>query len=140
MRMNSSFHQIAAHRRAVSCLLMLAVLSLTLFPFHFHLHHAHDVADHGDSAPDHAHTVDLHGLAEIGVVGHHDEGHAIDPTAYAAVKMTGLQIPLFFAAFVLLVLLLPGTGHIRYRPVSDIRGIPGVSRYSLPLLRAPPLA
>ena len=138
--MSSCFYKIAAQRRPVSYLLMLAVLSLTLFPFHFHLHHAQDVADDGDHAHGHVHTVDLHGFTDIDAADHHDESHAIDPTTYAAVKMTGLQLPLFFAAFMLLVLLLPRMQKQRHRLVPETHGCCRDVHYTLPPLRAPPHA
>ncbi len=138
--MRSCFYQIAMHRRPVSYMLIVAVLSLTLFPLHFHLHHAHDAGVHDDAAHGHAHTVDLHGLTEPGAVEHHDDSHAIEPTTYTAVKLSGLQLPLFFAAFVLLALLLPGVQHVLHRTVTVIRGLGRDTRYRLPLLRAPPLA
>jgi hypothetical protein len=136
--MKSCFHKIALHKRGISCLLIVAFLVLALFPFHFHLHHADDAASHDSAA--YSHTIDMHAYADVSDVEHHGDGHAIEPTTYTTLKITTLQLPLFIAAFTLLVLLLPGAQHIRYRLVSVTQGSSRDTRYTTPPLRAPPRA
>jgi hypothetical protein len=133
--MKSCFYKLALHKRGISFLLIPAFLLLTLFPFHFHLHHADGAAAHDPAAS--PHTIDMHVLSNIADADHHSGSHAIDPTAYAASKISALQLPLFIAAFALL-LLLPRVQQLRYQPISDIHAFTQHARYTFPPLRAPP--
>jgi hypothetical protein len=134
--MKSCFHQFALHKRGISFLLIPAFLLLTLFPFHFHLHHADDGVAHDSAA--YTHTIDLHVLSDFADSNHHKNSHAIDPTAYASFKISGLRLPLFILAFSVLLLLLPGAQRIRYSLVYVIHGFTQKTRYNTPPLRAPP--
>ena len=110
--MKSCFYTIARYRRGISCLLLAAFLLLALSPFHFHLHHSHDTGMHGADAQ--SHTIDMHVYADVSDVEHHNDAHAIEPTTYITLKLSALQLPLFIAAFALLILLLPVTQHVRH--------------------------
>lgn len=136
--MNSCFHKIALHKRAVSCLLIPAFLLLALFPFHYHLHHVAVATDHGPDVL--GHVTDMHVLTDIAGSSHHKDSHTIDPTSHATFSMAGLQLPLFILAFALLALSLPDAGQICYRLQSVICRFSSPSRYSTPPLRAPPHA
>jgi hypothetical protein len=136
--MKSCFYHIALYKRGISCLLISALLLLALFPFHFHLHHAGDAAPQGPDA--YSHTIDMHVYADVSDVEHHGDGHAIEPATYPTLKITALQLPLFIAAFMLLIILLPVTQHVRYCLLSVNSRVTQHYRYNTPPLRAPPRA
>jgi hypothetical protein len=120
-------------KRAIVSLLVLSLLSLTLFPYHYHLHHVDHPTLNG--AP--THLVDSHrhlGLEDAGA----NDYHAVESGSDVTLKPTGFQLPLF-ALLLALVMLLPWSAGDRYRSsVATGRPRPSFLPHNTPPLRAPP--
>lgn len=138
--MNPTLHCMATSKKAFSWLLMLAFLSLTLFPYHYHLHHANDPAEVGVAAP--SHVLDTHFYAGTGDSddhpGDHNDSHTIESSSDITVKSSSFQLPLLALLFVfsLLLPLNKREKHLRLSALDQKR--PSLNPYNTPPLRAPP--
>ena len=134
--MKPAAHSVVTRQKAVSCLLMLAFLSMTLFPFHYHLSHAQDQSPY-DSVS-YAHVLDIHFHADNGETNDHDGSHTIESAANKTLKSTATPLPLF-ALLITLLLLVPFNrrgGLLRPLPLHQIYR--SLYPHHGPPLRAPP--
>jgi hypothetical protein len=131
-----SFGQTITSYKSISWILITAVLMTVILPAHYHLHHLDSL-----DAAGHAHSIDLHLLADDrGHSHHHDEASIISATPDAMVKKDKSVFSVFIPLVIFLVLLLT-RGH----RISSMHG-PGdtplvrLNDYFSPSLRAPPLS
>lgn len=125
-----------APQSGISWMLILAFLSLTLFPYHYHLHHA--VATAEQSVDNHNHSVDFHAHSDGSGFSDHDTGPSIEPVIDAPVKKSGVQLP-WVAILLALLLILPlRAWQGRLHPDTDEPQSYRFSPYLIPPLRAPP--
>ncbi|MDT8452603.1 MAG: hypothetical protein RQ936_07670 [Gammaproteobacteria bacterium] len=122
--------------KTFSWLLMLAFLSLTVFPYHYHLHHVDKPAEVGVTAP--AHVLDTHFYAGTDELGDHNDRHIIESSSDISIKSPGLQLPSVELLFLISLLL---AFNKREKPLRltqlDLK-LPPLNPYSIPQLRAPP--
>lgn len=134
--MITSFYRIAMHREAISWVLILAFLSLTLFQNHYHMYHgpASVMQDSGSQE----HVTAIHGHTDIQDISHHEDSHTIQPAADASLKTPGVQLHwvIILMTFSLLLPLLALAG--RQLPLPILHRLPRFNRRSTPPLRAPP--
>ena len=129
-------HSAATRQKAVSCLLMLAFVSMTLFPFHYHLSHAQDQTPYGGAS--YAHVLDIHFHAGNGETDHHDGSHTIESPANKTLKSATTPLPLF-ALLIALALLVPlNKRGVLHRSIPLQQAYRSVYPHYTPPLRAPP--
>jgi len=134
--MNPALRNIATHKKAINWLLVLAFLSLTLFPYHYHLHHTDDPTEIG--AATHVHVVEPHLHVGIEDAGDHDGNHTIESSSGITLKTSGPQLPLFAMLFVL-SLLLPFNRREEHQLSAPVnQELPPHNPGITPPLRAPP--
>ena len=119
--------------KSVIWLIISAFLLVTILPSHYHLHHDFDV---DPSA--HAHSVDLHLLADKSGSDHHDEDiDSFAATPDGTVKNNNNSIIFLLSSFVIFVLALAGTTRIRKSNINFL--LKQQTYFNLPPLRAPPI-
>jgi hypothetical protein len=132
------FNRTKTRREAISWMLMLAFLSLTLFPSHYHFHR---VADASVPAPEgHARTTDVHVHTALDALDHHEDGHVIKSVADVPLKVQGGKLSWVFALMVFLPLLPFVARLTRLHPQSLVHRLPRSRRHNIPPTRAPPRA
>ncbi|MBU1191652.1 MAG: hypothetical protein KKE76_08060 [Gammaproteobacteria bacterium] len=134
--MTSALSIKAARKEGISWLLILAFLSLTLFPHHYHLHHAAEAQTHDVGIQDH--VIDIHGHADASGFNHHDDGHTIKPATDVSIKKSGVQLQLVIILLALLLIIPIVAQNVRQHPRSVKHRLPLSSLYTTPPLRAPP--
>jgi hypothetical protein len=119
--------------KAISWLLIAAILGIVILPTHMHLHHTDEA-----SSISHKHTVDLHVIYEQLDQGHHDEVAVIDSISDFRIKQLN-DNPLSLFIFIIITLTLAFVSFtIRHRLQNNIH--PREYFYKLsPPLRAPPI-
>ncbi len=117
-------------------MLILAFLSLTLFPHHYHLHHAADPVTQDVSLQNH--VIDIHAHADISDSSHHDAAHIIKPATDLSLKKPGLQLPWVVILMTLLLTMPLLALQGRLNPLSIKHWSPSSNLYTNPPLRAPP--
>lgn len=134
-------------RQLISYLLMAAILVAIVFPAHYHIHHLSNDNDLGvdagvsplTSATSHAHTIDLHVLAEKVGQSHHDEATsiAISPDGIVNKSKTDFFPFILLAVVLLLMPMLRQCSNVylNYARTSNKQRYPNF----IPPLRAPPL-
>lgn len=134
--MTHTYYRRAARQSGISWTLILAFLSLTLFPYHSHLQHAADSVAQTDDNPQHA--IDFHAHMDGSGFSHHDDSHSIKPVTDAPIKKPGVQLP-WFAILLALLLILPLRAlQGRLQPASVGPEFYRFRPYLTPQLRAPP--
>ena len=131
--MRSSWKTII-NRKSTGWLLVIAVLGTALVPAHYHLHHLHS-----DDATTHAHTIDLHVIADKADLSHHDDAGTFSATPDVVVKKTNPEFSPYIILAILLVLLPSCNNLVRIRADYGDLGLKQLYPYFSPLLRAPPL-
>lgn len=134
--MRHTISNIATYKQAISWLLVLSFLSLTLFPCHFHLHHGEEPTPASITA--YNHFVDLHGVLDLTDSDHHQDSHTIEPATDLTLKSLSVQLPLAFLVLSLLVLL-PYTRAERLNIATINDKLPHFRWHTTPPLRAPPI-
>lgn len=136
-------HKTVIYPKAISWLLIGAVLMVTILPAHYHLHHLYNDDMHSVgtsiSATTHAHVIDLHLLTDTTAQSHHEDEASIAASPDTMVKkINPVFSPIILLAIVLALLPIL-TRKIIIQP--DIRnsGYKKHYPYFSPLLRAPPL-
>ncbi len=142
--MNSGRHDMATRKKAFSWLLMLAFLSLAVFPYHYHLHHvdAHD----GVRVAAPVHVLDTHfytGSNESDDhsdqhMDGHDNSHTIESSSDITIKSSTSKLPLLALLFTISLLLLFSKREKLLRLAPLDRKRPSFNPYHTPPLRAPP--
>ena len=117
-------------------MLILAFLSLTLFPYHYHLHHAADTQAHDVGIQDH--VIDIHGHLDASGFSHHDDSHTINPVTDVPIKKSNVPLQLVFVLLTLLLIMPLLTQKVRQHPRSVKHRLPLSNFYTTPPLRAPP--
>lgn len=117
-------------------MLILAFLSLTLFPYHYHLHHIADPLTHDLDIQNH--VIDIHGYMDISGFSHHDASHTVQPTTDISLKKPGIQLPWVVILVALLFALHLFAQQGRQHPLSVKHRPPRFNYYTSPPLRAPP--
>jgi hypothetical protein len=134
--MTPRFYTSAARQETIGWMLILAFLSLTLFPRHYHIHHVADPVVHDSSIQEH--VIDIHSHADINDISHHINIHIIKSSVDSSLKTPGFQ-PSWVAIPVIFSLLLPLLAHKGHRyPLSAMQRLPRFIRHRIPPLRAPP--
>ena len=158
--MNITLRDIVTHKKAISTLLLLALLSMVLLPAHYHLHHADelleaDAVDHAfvgdmhhdagfEAAAKHHngdttdHVVDMHFDTGTESIADHPVGHVIDSPSNIVLKLSKLQLLLLALLLVFSFFLPLRTRKERPRWAIFEQEFPCFYPYSTPLLRAPP--
>ena len=117
-------------------MLILAFLSLNLFPHHYHLHHVTDPVTQDVSLQDH--FLDIHAHADISDSSHHDATHTIKPATDLSLKKPGVQLPWVVILMTLLLIMPLLALQGRLHPLSIKHWSPNSNLYTNPPLRAPP--
>lgn len=134
---------LASYRRdtrqtAISWMLVLAFLSLTLFPHHYHLHHTDGPAPQDSGIHEHAASVHTHAHAASDDISHHEDAHIIKTVADAPLKFQASKLA-WVAILLTFLLLLPLFTQVgRTHPLALTRPLPRFNRHTTPPLRAPP--
>ncbi len=123
-------------RDAISWMLVVALLLLTLFPFHYHLHH--DASAQVDGSPGHDHVTDIHFLADANGAEHHEVGHTVDSAVNPTLKYNNVLSHIFAILLTLLVLYPIRTLTFSHVQLALSQRLPRITRHSNPPLRAPP--
>ena len=134
--MTSVFYKCGTRKEGISWLLILAFMSLTLFPYHYHLHHAADTQAHEIGIQDH--IIDIHGHHDASGFSHHDSSHTINPVSDVPVKKSGVQLQLVIILLTLVLIIPLLTQKFRQHPRAIKHRLPLSSLYTTPPLRAPP--
>lgn len=131
-----SSRRTADRRAAISWILVLAFLSLTLFPHHYHMHQV--PAPAMQSAELHEHVTHVHDHAGIQNFSHQIDSHTVQPVGDASLNTPGVQLPsvITLMIFSLVLLLFAQAGP--QRPLPVLHRLPRFNRHSTPPLRAPP--
>lgn len=137
LTMTERFYPTAARKQAISWMLIVAFLSLTLFPHHYHLHHVTDSTASESGLQEHA--MDVHIYTDIEDINRHADSYIIKSGVDVSFKSQGLQLPWVVVILVVFSLLLslflqeskryPGPGILQPRRFN---------RHTTPPLRAPP--
>jgi hypothetical protein len=136
--MTPSFSGTGARHGATSWMLMLALVSATLFPQHYHMHHVDDSVLHESGIR--IHVMDLHSHADIDDIGHDLDGHTVNTATDISLNTPGFQLP-WVAILLTVLLLLPAPAAAgRQRPTPLLHQLPCFNRHTTPPLRAPPRA
>jgi hypothetical protein len=134
--MTLSFYRTAASQGATSWMLILALVSATLFPQHYHMHHVDDSVLHESGVR--IHVMDLHSHAQIDDISHEEDGHTVNTATDISLNTPGFQLP-WVAILVTVLLLLPApAAGGRQRPTPLLHQLPCFNRHKTPPLRAPP--
>jgi len=124
---------------AINGLLVLAFLSLTLFPYHLHLHHHDDEAVAPANITTQGHVTELHGVLDPTHSEHHQDSHTIEPASDITLKSSIIKLP-FAALILVLAILLPLFKRVlSLQPAAIDQRITYHRWYTTPPLRAPPL-
>ncbi len=131
--MNRMRRLLRSSERVISLMLVLGLLSFSLFPHHFHLHHADASVDAGAVA----HVIHAHQHIGVEDAGSNDS-HTLEASSDITIKSPGPLIPILALVF-LVALLLPRQRLTRYR-LSRVGTYPCPSfvPHNTPPLRAPP--
>ena len=131
----SIWQKIMVNDKAISCLLIAAVLLITLMPAHYHLSHLFD-----DHLIDHAHVIDFHLITDKTDQSHHGEDTSVfTATPDGIVKKSNPDFSPFIFLAVLLVLFPIYKNRLRlYQDYGDANLKQNSHHFSTPL-RAPPL-
>lgn len=136
--MHRSVHNIAnTSKQTISWLLVLALLSLTLFPYHYHLNHEEVASPVGIAAQQHA--VDHHGALDLTVSDHQQDSHTVEPATDLTLKSSSVQVPLAILVLCLVILLPLSMRVDRLRIETVNQRLTQLRWYTTPPLRAPPL-
>ncbi len=122
------------NRRSISWLLVIAVLVTTLLPAHYHLHHLYSAG-----AVDHAHTIDLHIIADKVDQSHHDGASILSAIPDVVLKKNNPELFPYIILAILLVLLPIYNNQVRIRTDHSDLSLKQLYPYFSPPLRAPPL-
>lgn len=134
--MKLKFHKYSVRRDAISWMLVVSLLLLTLFPFHYHLHH--DVSAQINGATTHSHVTELHILEAANDADHYEVGHTVDSAVDPTLKYNNVWPPVFVILLTLSVLLPLSMRTFSYAQLSLSQRLPRFIRHSSPPLRAPP--
>ncbi|MDT8403192.1 hypothetical protein [Sulfuriflexus sp.] len=138
--MNLTLRSMTTPKKAFSWLLMLAFLSLVLFPYHYHLHHTDTMNDAGMPAT--THVLDTHFYSGANALDEHpddhDERHTIEHSSDITIKSYKLQFPVLALLLFISLLITLDTRNKRLPRPTPGKTRPPLIPFSTPLLRAPP--
>ncbi len=127
-------------RKAISWLLIAAILLLVFLPAHYHLHHLYNDETFSSATTTHAHVIDLHVLTEkTGQSHHHDEATIIAASPDGMMKKSNPGFSPFILLAMVLLLLPVFNRQINIQLISRSTKLKQRYPHFAPLLRAPPL-
>ena len=135
----SAGYTLTSTNKAISWLVIAAILLAVFLPSHYHLHHLynHDAANSVTEA--HEHTIDLHVLTEQAGQSHHDEATSIAASPDGIVKKTSPDLFPFILLVMAFLLLAALSKYNNSRLNYTGAGIKQRYPHFIPQLRAPPL-
>lgn len=123
--------------KAISWLLVTAILLVVFLPAHYHLHH--DDHDFSSAGAVHEHIIDLHLMTELSGNSHHDDVASIAASPDGVMKKVNPEYFPFILLAMLLLLLPVFNKQINIQLSSRSTKLKQRYPHFLPLLRAPPL-
>ena len=135
----SAGYTLTSTNKAISWLVIAAILLAVFLPSHYHLHHLynHDAVSSGMEA--HEHVIDLHVLTEQAGQSHHDEATSIAASPDGIVKKTSPDLFPFILLVMAFLLLVALSKYNNSRLNYTGAGIKQRYPHFIPQLRAPPL-
>jgi hypothetical protein len=136
MKFMSKWRILSKQPGAISAVLIVALVFLTLLPAHIHLHHAEQAADHESHSS--RHVVDLHMYGVVEDHSHHGEAHVVKTSPDGLItKFDKKFTPIFYLGLFLtfFMLVLPKAGFNRLKQTISLKRY---SYFHSPPLRGPP--
>ena len=126
-------------KKAISWLLITAILLVTFLPAHYHLHHLYDDHDFSSAGAVHEHIIDLHVITELSGNSHHDDVASIAASPDGMMKKINPDFFPFILLAMVLLLLAVFNKQINIQLSSRSTKLKQRYPHFAPLLRAPPL-
>lgn len=134
MHLMKNWRGIIRHSKAISGMLIVALVFLTVLPFQVHFHHVEADSEHDSKV--HEHIVDVHFINANLDASHDEDGHLLDTSP------DGLKVDVKFSPFLLFVLLIGivalAVNNSRFKPTIQHLLRRRLYYHQYPPLRGPP--